>query len=84
MPGQEAGRVAAAMRAGREVFACAVQREHLIDEGGADAEQLRNLANRAVAAQSRGEHLLPQVQGIGFHGAADYRGPLPAFKRKTL
>jgi hypothetical protein len=84
VPGQEAGRVAAAVRPGREVFALAVQREHFIDEGRADAERLRDLAEGAVAAQGRGENLLPQVERIGFHGAAAYRGSLPALKRKTL
>lgn len=82
--GQQAGRVAACVRARRAVGAGAVPREYLSDEGGADAERLRDLADGAVAPEGGGENLLPQVQGIGFHGAADYRGSLPALKRKTL
>ena len=77
MPGQEAGRVAAAVRPGREVFAGPVQREQLIDEGRADAEGVGDLADGAVAAQDRGSDLLPQVQGVGFHG----RRLLRAFAR---
>jgi hypothetical protein len=47
----EARGVAPAVRPGREVFARAVQSEHLVDEGGADAEQIPDFGDRAVAAK---------------------------------
>jgi hypothetical protein len=44
-----------------------------------------------AASESRAKHplqvsenLLPQVEGIGFQGAAGYSGTLPALKRKPL
>jgi hypothetical protein len=55
--GQQAGRVAATVRPGREVFSGAVQREHLVDEGSADAEGAGDLTDDAVASEGRGRLL---------------------------
>jgi hypothetical protein len=54
MSWQQACRVAAAVRARGEVFSGAVQRQHLIDEGGADAEGGGDLSDGAVTAQRGG------------------------------
>jgi hypothetical protein len=53
MPRQEAGRVAAAVRAGREVLSAPVKVEQLVDERGADAEEGSHFTDGAVAAQGR-------------------------------
>ena len=53
VPRQEAGRVAAAVRAGREVLSAPVQVEQLVDERGADAEEFCHLTDGAAAAQGR-------------------------------
>src|SRR5215207_7457262 len=68
----EARHMASAVRAWREVIPGAVEAEHLIDEGHADAEQFRHLGDGAVAAQGDREHAPPQIEGVGFHGAASY------------
>ena len=81
---QQACRVAAAVRAGGYVLAGAVQVEHLVDEGGADAEQFGHLADGAVASERGGENFLPQVERVSFHGAADYFNSLSALKCEPL
>lgn len=72
MPRQQAGRVAASVLAWGEVSTGAVEPQHLVDEGGADAEQTRDFRDGAVTAQGGGEHPLPQFEGIGFYDAASY------------
>lgn len=59
--GQQARRVAAAVRARGDVPAAPVQVEQLVDEGGADAEEGGHFPDSAVAAQGGGQDPLPQV-----------------------
>ena len=54
--------VPASVRAWREVLSRAVQPEHLVDEGYADAEEFCHFRDGAVAAQGGREHPLPQVE----------------------
>lgn len=69
----EARGVASAVRARRENAPSAVQPEHLVNEGHADAGQLRHLRrDGAVAAQGGREHPLPRIERVGFHGATSY------------
>ena len=49
-----------------------------------EAERLGHLRASAVAAQGGRQHPLPQVERIGFHGAASYFSVPCSFKCKTL
>ena len=72
MTGLQSRDMAAAVRTRGEVLPCAVQAQHLVDEGSADAEQPGHFRDRAVATQCRDKNTLAQIEGIGFHGAASY------------
>ena len=65
--GQEACRVAAAVRARCEALPGAVQAEHFVNKGSADAEQVGDFRDGMVAAQGGLQHPLAQVERVGFH-----------------